>query len=72
MTYITVDVDTDDVLRELDEYEIREYLIDYGDLIITDTTSILNFLEKKDAYGLMNFIYKTYEQQIGEVHATTN
>ena len=72
MAYITVDVDIDDVLKELDEYQIREYLIEYGDMIITDTTSVLDFLEKKDAYGLMNFIHRIYNHQIGEVHAAFN
>ena len=72
MTYITVDVDADDVLKEFDEYEIREYLIDYGDIVITDTTSIRGFLERKDAYGLLVFMHKLYEQQIGELYADVN
>jgi hypothetical protein len=69
MTYITVDVDADDVLREFDEDTIRDFLIKYGDLVITDTEAVREFLEKKDAYGLINFIHKIYNHQIGGLYA---
>jgi hypothetical protein len=89
MPYITVDVDTDEVLNELDidevvdyavynaEYDtilmkldednIAQFLIDNGHIVFTDYTIIKDFLEKKDAYGLMNFVHKTYNAQIGEL-----
>ena len=67
MTYITVDVDTDEVLNELDEDDIISFLIDRGNIVFTDYTVIKGFLERKDTYALMEFVHKVYSNQIGEI-----
>jgi len=41
-------------------------------MVFTDYTIIKDFLEKKDAYGLMNFVHKTYNTQIGELYESAN
>lgn len=91
MTYITVDVDanevlseldhqdvldfieysldSDEVLRRIDQDEIATFLIETeNNLVFTDSSIIKEFLEKKDAYGLMNFVHKTYNLQLGELY----
>ena len=73
LDFIEYSLDSTEVLRRIDQDEIATFLIETEDnLVFTDSSIIKEFLEKKDAYGLMNFIHKVYNQQIGELYESVN
>jgi hypothetical protein len=68
LDYMEYNIDEEDILRRLSEDNINQFLIDNGTFVLQDSNPIKDFLQKKDAYGLMNFIHKEYEEQIGAVY----
>jgi len=72
ISYVIYNTDNEVLLREIDEDSIVDYLVSNGNLVFTDYTIIKDFLEKKDAYGLMNFVHKVYNTQMGELYESTN